>query len=205
MKTCGKCGVTKDLDLFARCAKARDGRQYQCKACEAEYRIQNKERVQKVIRKWHAEHREDRREYAREYRAKNVEQMQEKRRARYAQQAEEARRYSREWYAQNKEHVTAYQKEYSKAHRDKVITHKHNHRARRINAEGSHTTEEWRGVVERQRSRCAVCGTETRLERDHIIPLSKGGSNNISNIQGLCRSCNLRKGTTVPKQEGVCR
>jgi 5-methylcytosine-specific restriction enzyme A len=51
-------------------------------------------------------------------------------------------------------------------------------------------------VFTRNNYQCQSCGKtylETELNIDHIIPLAKGGSNDISNLQSLCRTCNLVK------------
>lgn len=68
-------------------------------------------------------------------------------------------------------------------------------RARKLEAGGSHTLAEWRAVVARQRGRCAGCGEIKDLTEDHIVPLAAGGSDDISNIQGLCQPCNSSKWT----------
>lgn len=61
---------------------------------------------------------------------------------------------------------------------------------------GSHTEAEWQDLLARCGFRCLCCDKlSMRLTRDHVQPLSRGGSDNISNIQPLCGSCNDSKST----------
>jgi 5-methylcytosine-specific restriction endonuclease McrA len=48
--------------------------------------------------------------------------------------------------------------------------------------------------VEECGRRCLRCGSRTSLTVDHVIPLGRGGSNAIDNIQPLCSTCNGIKG-----------
>jgi hypothetical protein len=52
-------------------------------------------------------------------------------------------------------------------------------------------------VWQRDEGRCVKCGSQERLEYDHIIPLAKGGSNTERNIQLLCETCNRAKGSSI--------
>ena len=75
-------------------------------------------------------------------------------------------------------------------------------RARKKGADGSHTLGEWDLLKKQYGHRCPACGKEEpeiKLTEDHIVPLVKGGSDYIENIQPLCRSCNSRKYTKVIK------
>ena len=56
----------------------------------------------------------------------------------------------------------------------------------------------WWAVLGRDRWKCLSCGRSTReggvlLEVDHIIPRSRGGSDDMINLQTLCRKCNIGK------------
>ncbi len=52
-------------------------------------------------------------------------------------------------------------------------------------------------VLKEAKGRCALCGItlkELPLDIDHIIPISKGGKTEYSNLQVLCSKCNRSKG-----------
>lgn len=41
---------------------------------------------------------------------------------------------------------------------------------------------------------CRYCGSTENLSIDHIVPLARGGTNDLDNLQFLCMPCNRRKG-----------
>ena len=49
-------------------------------------------------------------------------------------------------------------------------------------------------ILLRGKGRCVKCGSRENLEIDHVVPLARGGSNRLENLQLLCRDCNRRKG-----------
>lgn len=58
---------------------------------------------------------------------------------------------------------------------------------------GHHTEEEWLSLLAKCGGRCLRCGTSDDIQRDHILPLSRGGNDLIENIQPLCGTCNKSK------------
>lgn len=52
-------------------------------------------------------------------------------------------------------------------------------------------------VWNRDGGRCVQCGGRERLEFDHLIPFSMGGSNTARNLQLLCEACNRAKGAGI--------
>lgn len=60
---------------------------------------------------------------------------------------------------------------------------------------------EFKKLCEKYNWTCPCCGLKTKkLTQDHIVPLSKGGIDDISNIQPLCKMCNRTKGNKHRKR-----
>lgn len=54
-----------------------------------------------------------------------------------------------------------------------------------------------RAVYERDGHVCLHCGSTEKLTVDHIFPVSRGGADDLSNLQTLCHSCNAKKGARI--------
>lgn len=52
-------------------------------------------------------------------------------------------------------------------------------------------------VWNRDGGKCVKCGSQEKIEFDHIIPFSKGGSNTYRNIQILYEKCNREKSDKI--------
>lgn len=82
-----------------------------------------------------------------------------------------------------------------KASRSKIAKDNGNlRRVREIHAIGAHEEQDWLRLVKACGGCCLRCGG-LEITKDHIVPLARGGTNSLSNLQPLCRSCNSWKGT----------
>ena len=83
---------------------------------------------------------------------------------------------------------------------DKRHAQTHRRRARKSAADGSHTGADLIRIRKEQKDRCAYCSKSLRGKGhlDHIVSLSKGGSNYPSNLQWLCAPCNTSKNARDP-------
>lgn len=79
-------------------------------------------------------------------------------------------------------------------------------RARMMNVEGSHSARDLQALYEDQDGQCAYCGIRLfwdvlgDIHADHIVPVSRGGTNNPDNLALACADCNLGKGnSTLPE------
>ena len=58
-----------------------------------------------------------------------------------------------------------------------------------------HSLKDW--WMKESSKGCRNCGSILALTIDHIIPMSKGGRDDLSNLQCLCKSCNSSKGNRL--------
>lgn len=180
MKICSRCNNTKTLDEFNNDRKASDGKQSACRECmkiaKAKYRQNNREEINRRQREKWPERAEKSKQYREEHKERYAELWQV-------------------WYEEHKEEKNAYDRNWSKENPAKVRQYGRERRARELGAEGSHTREDIDQMLVDQNGLCAYCECDIleEFQVDHIIPLSKGGTNNWSNIALCCAYCNRSK------------
>ena len=151
------------------------------------WRDANRDKVNAYARAWVNPNPDQRKAYEKAYREANKDTLSARSIAWRAANRERFDENARLWYYGNK---------------DRVAVIRANRRTRKLGNGGSHTIEQINDLKAKQRERCANCGASIRksYEADHIIPVSRGGSSDISNIQLLCRPCNRAKHAKLPEQ-----
>ena len=135
-----------------------------------------------------------------EWRTRNRQQYLEWDRSRYPQTKDKIRKRGRINYIKNRDKIRKRTSEYQKANPDKCVlyTTKRNEIKRGLLADL--TPEQWGTIKAVFKNKCAYCGKRTnKLEKEHVIPLSKGGTLTLRNIVPACRSCNSRKSNNLPE------
>lgn len=82
-------------------------------------------------------------------------------------------------------------------------TSKRARRAREHGATGSFTWDGFAKLTQSLGNLCSYCGTDNEgqpFEPDHVVPLSRGGHNGLTNILPACRRCNGQKRDLLPAE-----
>ena len=215
MKICSKCNIEKPNtnEYFAFQNKSKGMLKNNCKICDKEYRKNNKERIKESKRIYAERNKEKIKEYFKEYYKNNKDKIKKSTKEYQENNREKVRKYKKEYRSRdktknmmkeylkeyqknNKDKLNEYFKEYQKNNKDKMIFYSSQRRALRAGNGGNYTPEQRKEMLEYFDYKCAYTGECIRnnLHIDHIIPVTKGGSNYIYNLVPSTPSANMSKG-----------
>ena len=157
-----------------------------------QYRQDNIQFVKQTNKKYYKDNAEVIKQQTKQYRQDNATVVKEKQKQYYIDNIEKSKQYRLD----NAEAIKNYCKQYRESKHGKLvmkaISHKRNALIR-CNTIGKHwTAQDILLKLKLQHGKCVYCQTSIKeyYEVDHIIPISKGGSNESNNIQLLCKQCN---------------
>lgn len=185
------------------------------KESQRAYRERNKEKIREKRLARYEENKERERQRVARYRSENPEKitdyrlrtLEEKRKTGLAFRKANKKRISErsaKYYEENSRLINQRNAEWRRLNPEKARALNANRRSRERSAEGRHKGDDIIAILSLQQGLCANCKTKllksgaNNYHVDHIIPLSRGGSNWPSNLQCLCAACNLSKHAKDP-------
>ena len=198
-KLCLECKETKELSEFYEDKRTKFGYSRSCKACIQKYNKTyyklNKQKMDEYSKKYYKQNedklKEQHKQYAKKYYKNNRVQQLIKLREYYCKNKDRFKNYRK----RNKDRINKMRREWLKRNPHKASCYSNKRRAALNKSESNYTINEWTNLCNTTGNKCLQCNKQEELTVDHIIPISKGGNNDISNIQPLCGSCNSSKGT----------
>ncbi len=205
VKKCNRCCKVKQLEKFAKNSRNKtDGRQPKCKECNKAYYLANQERVKARVRKDYFDNHELKLERRRELalRPEAIEKKAQQDKAYYLNNREVISEKYKQWAELNRVRLNEiwrswYHNNLDHARKQSLAnTHKRRYRARQ-NGNNTLTWKQIETLFDRQ-PYCEYCKeSEVKLTLDHIMPISRGGQNCISNVTIACEHCNFSKGNKL--------
>jgi len=171
MKICKDCKVEKPLSDYYADKSGKDNFRSNCKTCvKAKLKVnyQKKRSIKlQIQRNW------------------------------YTNNAEKSKEYSRLWRKNNPDKVKQYHTDYSNKNKEKEslrFREKSSRRRLQIKNNGVYkiSPKDLKRLVTQP---CFHCSKTENQTLDHIIPISRGGTHSVGNLQTLCLQCNLSKAT----------
>jgi hypothetical protein len=220
-KRCIRCNEVKPLDAFRADQRQDDGRRNTCRQCgNAAYRVTRtgQDKVEEIDRR-KAMIAAGSKECTNCHQVKVLDEFTVSKGKISAHCKTCVAEYGRGWYAENVEKKAVKAQQWMREHKDRIAelsarwyrnnkdrakARGHRRRSAIKGVGGSFTAQEFRNLCELYGNKCLCCGQEGDLTPDHVVPICKGGSNSIDNIQPLCLTCNLRKARkTIDYRAGV--
>lgn len=199
-KHCRRCDTTKSVSEFFRRSGRPNGYQARCKDCARELNSQwykvNRDYSNAKRRERNAAEDSAAREYQRRYTEQNREHVNARQRDWKARNPDKVKQTRRRYYANTADRQIAKAKRWAEANADRrrAISAATAARRRARLAGGDIRTISIKDVRRLLASPCVVPGcSESDIQIDHIIPISRGGRHAIGNLQPLCGKHNAGK------------
>lgn len=108
------------------------------------------------------------------------------------EQKQKSNARARAWYRANKQLVKDRAKKWKRQNPEKIKVNTRNYASRK-RAAGKFSHKDYMKLYNQLLGKCGYCSVNNANTIDHIVPLSRGGSNYIGNIMPSCGSCNYSK------------